>query len=42
MGDSKLRTEKSVKLAWSLGLDLSRVRRVVRARVKVEIGLGLG
>ena len=29
---------KSVKLAWSLGFELFRVRRVARARV----GLGLG
>ena len=33
---------KSVKLDWSLGLDLFRERRVARARVRVGVGLGLG
>ena len=33
---------KSVKLAWSLEFDIFRVRRVVRARVKVGVDLGLG
>ena len=31
---------KSVKLAWILGFDFFRVRRVVRARVRVGTGLG--
>ena len=34
--------EKSVKLAWNLGFDLFRVRRVARARVRIGVGLGLG
>ena len=33
---------KSVKLAWSMGFDLFRVRRVARARVMVGVRLGIG
>ena len=33
---------KCVKLAWSLGFDLFRVRRVARARIWVAVYLGLG
>ena len=31
-----------MNLAWSLGFDLFRVRRVARARVRVGVGLRLG
>ena len=31
-----------MKLVCSLGFDLFRIRRVAGARVRVEIGLGLG
>ena len=29
-----------VKLAWSFGFDLFRVRRVARSRVRIGVGLG--
>ena len=34
--------DKCVKLAWSLGFDLFRVRKVARARIWVVVALGLG
>ena len=34
--------DKCVKLAWSLGSDLFRVRRVARARIWVVVGLCKG
>ena len=35
-------SRKSVKLAWSLGFDLLRVRRVARYKIRVGVGLGSG
>ena len=32
---------RCVKLAWSLGLDLFRAKRLPRGRVTVGVGLGL-
>ena len=34
--------DKCVKLAWSLGFDLFRVRRFARAKIWAVVGLGSG
>ena len=40
--DMYMKLNKCAKLAWSLGFDLFRIRRVASARIWIVVGLGLG